>query len=185
MQTLLFVATDMGGGNTLMSVIQNILGTNYKIVCMANEPSLSLWELEGYAPFNCKNNSVEKLYHIVSLINPDLIITGTSIDSTLEHDVWRVSSKLMIPSLALIDGWTKLLERFYDLADHDKYIFPTHLGLINTYAYELLLKACPILPCNIHIIGYPYLQFITEKIKSNRAQINNGQQDHISFFQLH
>lgn len=179
MKKILLAATDMGGGNILLPIITALAATEFQLIGIANEPALSLWQENGFTELiSFSNGTTVDLADLMSTMAPDLIITGTSIGSALEQNLWQISNKLKIPSLALIDGWSKLADRFYFI---DTYVFPQHLGLIDNQAYNILLHTLPSLPCTVHFIGQPHLQSVIDNVKINRSQTT---QQHISFFSM-
>ncbi|MDN7177826.1 hypothetical protein M0D69_07295 [Caballeronia sp. SEWSISQ10-4 2] len=52
------------------------------------------------------------LRSVIARFRPDIVVTGTSIRTKVEHTIWAVAQKLDIRTFAMIDGWAKISDRF-------------------------------------------------------------------------
>lgn len=116
MAVILFFARDPAGANVILPVYHN-LKLRHRAIIYAKDFALKKIRQElGAHVRNIQDEyENETLEHIVSFLqkeNPDIIITGTSLDDYTERYLWKASELLHIKSFALLDQWMNLGIRF-------------------------------------------------------------------------
>jgi hypothetical protein len=81
---------------------------------------------------------------------PDVLITGTSHYSPFDGVLWRLAKEEGIPSLAIVDYWSNLSERFATLR-------PDFIGVIDRFQADQAL-AIGFKEDNILTVGQPWLR---------------------------
>ena len=178
---ILFFANDIGGGNLLIPLAERARQRKNALFFLASGPSLRLWREKRYHPIALTPAmSVASIRSMLARIQPDIVVTGTSIGTKREHCIWAAARMLPVPTLAMIDGWAKLPGRFPRRRDNRT--MPNRVGVVDQGTAQLLTKSCGLSPASIDIIGHPHLQCTTQQIGEARAGRSAGQPLKIGFF---
>jgi predicted glycosyltransferase len=156
MSKILFFAHDPGGANAICSLIEP-LKKEHDVFVYAKGPALSI--LPNPIVYDGK---------ILTSINPDLVITGTSANDMTEKRLWVESRQLGILSIAILDHWCNYGIRFsrYTANEMDAYkksksfdYLPDYIVVMDSFAKkEMIKEGLPedrILP-----LGNPHLENI-------------------------
>ncbi|MEX3954779.1 hypothetical protein [Trinickia sp. EG282A] len=95
-----------------------------------------------------------------------MIVTGTSIGSRFEHIVWSEAKRARIPTLAIIDGWVKIRDRF--LGEDRRRAVPERFGVVDLHIKRTVVRTCKVSPSRIDVVGHPHLQAITADLRRER-----------------
>jgi hypothetical protein len=153
----LFFAHDRGGGNLLVSVAPHISRRGHACLYIGLGPSKDLFAHTGIASVQLNHRMLEReLTKRIRRFGPDIVISGTSIASSAEHVLWRVAKSLDVPSLALVDGWTKIRERFRPKSGTSD--APDGYGVVDSHTKRALVRLCKVPRDKIGIIGHPHLE---------------------------
>jgi len=166
---ILFVAHDVGGGNLLATLAKQLRCKSHALNFVASGPSLNLWRELGLNPTKIHRSASDRL--IVGILlreKPELIVTGTSIGSRLEKKFWHLARVLNVPTIAMIDGWVKIADRFAEKRTAIG-ILPNRFGVVDRSTGQELRKIRTISPNSVDVIGHPYLQEIVERLRTVRS----------------
>jgi len=178
----IFFANDMGGGNLLTPLIEQLRKKGNVPVLIASGPSSILWKRLGFCPNEVSHAvSGDLIRRIVSKYNPQVVVTGTSTRSTLEILAWSAAKYLKVPTIAMVDGWVKIEERFVRKG-MGKCILPDHFGVIDQETAEVIKKLFSICSAKIHLVGHPHLQRIAAQLEMQRAGRSLGIPPVLVFF---
>lgn len=86
----------------------------------------------------------------------DLVVTGTGIED-FERLVWSFAKKKDVCSVAFIDSWVNLVERFRDSVG--QLILPDYIVCIDDFCKNTLMQA-GVPAQRIMVLGNPYFQFL-------------------------
>lgn len=154
---ILFFAHDRGGGNVLVKVAQHIGRRAHACLCIGLGPSKDIFAHTGIAGVQITERTLEReLMKRIRRFRPDIIVTGTSVRSYAEHVLWRVAGSLNVPSLALVDGWTRIGERFR--SRRGRRAAPDRYGVVDSHTKRTLVRTCKVAPARIDVIGHPHLE---------------------------
>jgi hypothetical protein len=98
---------------------------------------------------------------------PDLVLTGTSLKPKLDGRFWAVAKERRIPTIALVDHWTKYSERFSDDSGGRYAYLPDTIAVMDEVAREAMIRTgCP--AERIAITGQPaFDDFVTLETDSS------------------
>ena len=94
-----------------------------------------------------------------------LILTGTSAEAEADAYYWRVARKHKIESIAYLDQWVNIDQRFPDATPSG---WPDHLAVIDAHDEKLARMIAPD-SVQIHITGSPALDRIKREVDRLRA----------------
>ncbi len=201
MKTILLLARDPGGANTIFPLVEPLRAKGYKIKLFGKDTALEIYEKFGfYAEDIVEYMETLDIRHckdFLRLQEPDFIITGTSGDDFTERYMWAAADELGIPSLAIIDQWMNSGIRFsaYSGYEQDKYwqspqakYLPLRILAIDAELKQQLINEG--IPADkILISGHPYFQVIdtyrksikTDEIFKSRQELGLVNEFMISF----
>lgn len=166
---ILFVAHDIGGGNLLATLAKQLRYKSHTLNLVASGPSLNLWRKLGLNPTKIhRSASNQSIVGVVLRGKPQVIVTGTSIGSGLEKRFWKLAKILNVPTIAMIDGWVKIAERFVEKRTAIG-VLPNRFGVVDRTTGQELIKIRTIAPNRVDIIGHPYLQEIVGRLRAVRS----------------
>jgi len=171
---ILFYSHDRGGGNLLFRVAKDLTRKGVACLFLSHGPSENILNDSHVNGEHLPALSIERnLRTYVRKFRPTIVVTGTSIFSYGEHKLWEIARSLNIPSLALVDGWTKIRERFQ--SRNRKLITPDRFGVVDSHTKRLLARTCNINPSRIGIIGHPHLEEMsTNLIQARRTRTQSS-----------
>lgn len=141
----------------LVRVAQHIGRRGHVCLCIGLGPSKDIFTHAGIASVQLSEHALEReLIKRIRRFRPDIIVTGTSVRSYAEHMVWRVAGLLNVPSLALVDGWTRIRDRF--MSKRHRRVAPDRYGVVDSYTKRTLVRTCKVAPARIDVIGHPHLE---------------------------
>ncbi|PTB21091.1 hypothetical protein C9I57_10295 [Trinickia symbiotica] len=164
---MLFFANDLGGGNALLPLIDKAGTSVNRCFLIAMGPSFDLWETSGLNPFKANPKTFRiQIHALIEKHRPDVIVTGTSIGSRFEHIVWSEAKRARVPTLAIIDGWVKIRDRF--LGADRRRALPERFGAVDLHIKRTVVRTCKVSPSRIDVVGHPHLQAITADLRRER-----------------
>jgi len=176
---ILLLSHDPGGANTIIPLVKPLKKRGYQVLLYGK--SLAL---KKYSEFGLKGIDISQDSKTLSPKNlrsfllknlPDFIITGTSAEDMTERYLWQVSSKLGIPSFAILDGWMNYGIRFskYGISQinlfnkHKKTIYlPTKICVMDSLARKEAIRD-GLNSKEILITGQPYFQLLLKQKATN------------------
>jgi hypothetical protein len=178
---ILFIAHDIGGGNLLASVAERAFEEGHKLDFVAGGPSVSLWREREFDPIPVNvETSEDALREMIEQLSPNVIVTGTSVATSFEHRAWSAARELGLPTLAMVDGWVKIPDRF--LKDDPGRSFPDRVGVVDEATVQMLAETCQISSELIDIIGHPHLQRVAYEVTAARAAREENERLTVAFF---
>ena len=178
-QKIAFIGNDQGGAVYINSALPS-LSALYNIMTIASGPAFKLWSKLNI-PSVCLNEfDTKELEVTLSTFSPNLVVTGTSHYCELERISWGIANKLRVPSLAIIDSWTNLEERFIRLTDQTM-VFPSAISIIDSTLIETIKKLLGV-NFRIHITGHPHLEGVVKQKKIKKISNPDSGVKIVSFF---
>ena len=193
---------DPGGTNTLIPLVRPLQQRGHDVELYGKDVALSIYRRDGLSAINiaeCVHTfGVAEISEFIIRINPDLMITGTSIEDFMERYLWKASEKLAIPSFAMLDQWINYGIRFsrYGAHQSDTYrndkthpFLPTKILVMDEIAKREAIKD-GLEPSLIEITGQPHFEALKEKVNNItesvisrvRQEINVGADDFVITF---
>jgi hypothetical protein len=157
MAHLLFAAHFPGPANMLKPVMPLARRSGHRLTTVACGAAAEIWRRAGEDVCDVDERPFEALA-------PDLLITGTGFDN-FDRDLWRVAAGCNVGSLAVIDAWTNLNQRFVN--DDGSEIQPDAICAIDRSMSDQIADEgwCG---ARIHITGQPHFQSVVERLKEKR-----------------
>lgn len=178
---IIFVTHDLGGGNVLRSVAERFKRRRHACLCIGFGPSINAWRHSGPRLITPTQRKVSwKLRRYVQAFRPNVVVTGTSVRADQEHLAWKAARIAGVPSMALIDGWVKVPDRFPKKAS--RIAKPTRYGVIDSKIKRMLVRQCRVSPTDVDIIGHPHLEKISTEISLRRSQRERTSMLTLAFF---
>lgn len=165
----LFAAADPGGINAIMPLYRRLVSQGETAVfcvplermAFASAIIMNVFPIEHF--FDVKNSFSP--FQLEQLIQPDIIITGTSGQSRVELQLWEYARNKGILSIAILDYWGNYSLRFQVNRRHQHYldtspdeityIYPNFIFTMNKFAKEQMISEG--IPEDIIIVtGQPY-----------------------------
>jgi len=168
---ILFVAHDPGGANVVCPLMEHAQAEGHECLVWAAGPA------EKFMPFAEHISSLSSRDEVQARIlaaMPDVVITGTSMHSKLELEVWAVANQQGIPSVAIVDAWSNLKHRF--VWSDEASIFPDHIFVVDQQCKNDVEAFCS-KNTQVHVVGSPYLEKRLYDLQK-RMQIENNQDSH-------
>lgn len=172
MITVLFFARDPGGANVIIPVYKKMEG-KYQRLIYAKEFAYERIKKEGIPVINIKEECGDKEEDIVYFLkrtNPQILITGTSLNDYTERYLWKAAEELGIKSYAILDQWMNLGIRFsdYNYDEIEKYrknrvhpFLPSRILVMDELAKESIVQD-GIDEKRIAITGQPHFDVICD-----------------------
>lgn len=183
LDTVLFFARDPGGANVVRPVYEKMKG-NYRTLLYAKEFALKTFREENYPVEDIQERGIETYEDILSFlkeVNPDVVITGTSLDDFTERYLWKAAENLHIKAYAILDQWMNLGIRFsaYDYGREEEYhshrehpYLPYRILAMDGLAKEQLEKE-GISGDKIMLTGQPHFDTVRERFGRARQVYDN------------
>jgi hypothetical protein len=106
---IIIICNDLGGANVIYPIFE-LLRAKLKIKVICSDISKKVFKhFDGIISIN---ESLFSTSLILNQLKPKLLLTGTSEYSNLERYFWKTAKDLNITTIAIIDSWTNMKERF-------------------------------------------------------------------------
>lgn len=176
---ILLLSHDPGGANTIIPLVEPLKKRGYQVLLYGKNLALKKYSEFGLRGVDIsqdlKISSPQNLRKFLLKNPPDFIITGTSAEDMTERYLWQASSKLGIPSFAVLDGWMNYGIRFskYGIGQvnlfnkHKKTIYlPTKICVMDNLAKKETVKD-GLDRKKILVTGQPYFQLLLKQKTNN------------------
>lgn len=125
MKKVFYFARDPGGANVIIPIYKESKGRVEQLI-YARDFAIQRFMAEGISAIDIERKcqvTEENIYLLLKEINPDVVVTGTSLDDFTERYLWKAAERLAIKSYAILDQWMNLGIRFskYTYAEEDFY----------------------------------------------------------------
>jgi hypothetical protein len=177
MLSVLTAATDAGGANAVIPVLQWLLKKGHaRPVCVEHgQLASALRDLDlpvGRVPLVGVRTSVAQLrnaaHKILANYRPDVVIVGTSWGNTIDKELVYAANEHRIPTLAVLDMWSYYRERFASSNGRLDYL-PLVVCVMDQVAKkEAVISGIP--AGRIRITGNPHFDEIRKKATSDRIR---------------
>ena len=182
---ILFSAHDPGGCNMLIPIIESLkekegvslflafVGPAINRLAIYNNSEIDIIKLQTIPfedfPNECDVNPSE-VRSILQQIQPDIVITSTSINSNVERYFIHFAQELLIKDFAFIDSWAGEDIRFNSSKVNvvPSNIFVCDFQMANSY------KKYQIQGSKIITVGNPNLEVLSYKKPPEKGQLNTG-----------
>jgi hypothetical protein len=177
MARILFAAHDPGGANMLVPVTGLARSRGHDAFFLAKGPAFDIWEKTGEKIVS-PDLDAGVLEREVSRVAPDVLVTGTGF-SDLEPTLWRVAKNMGVPSLAAIDTWVNLRQRF-SMADGTE-IQPEIISVVDQEMKEAIENE-GWSTARLKIVGQPHLEARVGQITDSRKGRSANEPPVLVFF---
>lgn len=193
---------DPGGTNTIIPLFRPLRERGYEVILYGKDVALNIYRQNKLDANDITEYVSEfgmaEIQEFIKKINPDCIITGTSIEDFTERYLWKATEKLNIPSFAILDQWINYGIRFskYGAYQSDIYrddkvhpFLPMKILVMDEIAKHEAIRD-GLEPSRIEITGQPYFETLMQKvaqitqnaIQDIRKQINVEEDDFLITF---
>lgn len=182
MRKILLFSRDPGGANSIIPLVEPLVKRKYQILLYGKDIACAKYSAAGLdfqdILHSIKSVEMQEIEKWLSLMRPDLIITGTSADDMTEKYLWKMATLLNIPSFAILDQWINYGIRFssYYLAELDCYskdkkhpFLPTKIMVMDEYARKEIVRE-GISAERILVTGQPYFETLFARKKEYNKQ---------------
>jgi hypothetical protein len=199
---IFMLSRDPGGTNTIIPLVRPLRERGYEVILYGKDVALNIYRQNGLDATDITEYVSEfgmaGIQEFLKKINPDCIITGTSIEDFTERYLWKASEKLDIPSFAILDQWINYGIRFSKYGAYQSNIYrddkvhpflPMKILVMDEIAkYEAIQDGLE--PSRIEITGQPYFETLMQKVAQTnqnaiqdiRKQINVEEDDFVITF---
>jgi hypothetical protein len=154
MRRLAFMARDAGAAAALTPVAVRLLGEGATLSVVGFGRAATVFATGGLPVLGFPDPpSPEQIRRFFEFERPQALISGTSMKPAEDGEWWRAARAAGVPSLALLDHWSNLRERFSDHSPLDR--LPDLVGVMDAAAHETLIQA-GLPPDRLRITGQPY-----------------------------
>ncbi len=190
MKTILLLARDPGGANTVFPLIEPLHAKGYTVKLFGKDSALDIFKKFGFLAQDItmymETVDISHCKAFLQQLKPDCIITGTSGDDFTERYIWAAAEELGIPSLAIIDQWMNSGIRFSAYSGYEQDLYwqspqaiylPLRILVIDEELKQQLIQEG--IPADkILISGHPYFQIIDQyRKKIQPDEILKSRQD--------
>ncbi len=149
---LAVVANDSGAANLITAWCKNI--QCHKLRAKMGGPAKDIWAL-AFGHYDDM-----ELGHLLD--EADVLLSGTSFSSCLEHQARKIAKKRKIHNIAVLDHWVNYRERFIR---NGVQLLPNEIWVTDVEALELAKHCFPDLPITLQ--HNFYLEEIVKKVKAH------------------
>jgi hypothetical protein len=171
MARILFAAHDPGGANLLAPVIESCFAAGHEVRRLACGPAREIWP---DAPAGDTESAGAELH----ALTPDLTVTGTSESADFEQRLWNAAREANLRSMAAIDAWMNLRERFTNGTTENQ---PDALLVIDT-AMKGEIEEAGWCRARLHVGGQPHLERQAIRLRRLRKGRAPGKPRSIAYF---
>jgi len=170
-------ARDAGAGNILLPVIRNLKNrTGVSVRVLAEGPALGVLRQGGIHAEEVPSSADQRRQLLRRLWQdsaPQALLLGTSWGGSVDKDLLAVGEENGIPSLSVVDHWSKYRERFVE-QDSGRLRLPTRISVMDEIALEQAVRDG--LPREIlTVAGQPHLQSVAAA-RSDPTLLQRAQQ---------
>lgn len=146
MKKVLATSWHPGGINAIVPVIKRLReDAQVDVEVLGHEYSAKILERAGLGyktleDYNLEGVSVDEMGELVSAVNPDVVLTGTSTQDDTDRDVLEQTVTLAarrqgVPTIAVLDFWANYARRFSDVYSGEQFKFlPDRIAIMDRYA---------------------------------------------------
>lgn len=188
MYRIFFFARDPGGSNVIIPMIKRFLKEKINdVIVYAKDVAYGRMQREGIDCIDIQtvldDITYDNVLNLLGEINPNAVITGTSLNDYTERYLWKAASELGIYSCTVLDQWVNLGVRFskYDYTGLPEYnrehihpYLPSRIIAMDEYAKQMIIND-GIASSLIKVCGSPYFDTVRDKFKF--APINGHDSD--------
>lgn len=147
----LFVFSDPGGAKPILALVESLKTRldDYKIISDRDYTFYQSFSITVEKP-------VQSPREIIQQYQPDFVFTGTSYTSKIELQFIQEANSAHIPTLAFIDHWTFMRERFNN---EGTYVWPNTIFVIDDDAKQIAIND-GIDPAKLQILANPYHAYL-------------------------
>ena len=183
MNMIIAVLRQAGACYAIMPHLSSLMGLGCDVKVIAFEVAykvcLDIMRDAGSMPVKLANSEVEaRSIFNESLPHARLLITGTSFESKYDAFYWRKARELKIESIAYVDQWSNLEERFLGLESCE---FPNEICVIDSLAHQALAKIIPS-DTKINVVGSPILTYLEDYVFKDRKNYQEENTQDITLF---
>lgn len=191
MKKIFFFARDPGGANVILPIYEK-MNNQFETLIYAKDFALQKLRSASIPAIDiqeeCKLTEIQDVCDFLKRINPDAIVTGTSLDDYTERYLWKAAENLRIKSFAILDQWMNLGIRFseytyeqeelYEKCHEHRYL-PYRVLVMDELAKATLMEE-GIDKTRIVITGQPHFDTVRAKYQQVEP-IYNGEYWNIIF----
>ncbi len=178
MKKVMFFARDPGGANEIRPVYEK-MKEKYQTLLYAKEFAFERFQDENLPVKElgtCGGETYEDILAFLKEMNPDAVITGTSLDDFTERYLWKAAETLHIKAFAILDQWVNLGIRFSgcDYSRAEEYhrrrehpYLPYRILAMDELAKEQLLKD-GVSEDKIALTGQPHFDMVRDQFRRAR-----------------
>lgn len=178
MKKVMFFARDPGGANEIRPVYEK-MKEKYQTLLYAKEFAFERFQDENLPVKElgtCGGETYEDILAFLKEMNPDAVITGTSLDDFTERYLWKAAETLHIKAFAILDQWVNLGIRFSgcDYSRAEEYhrrrehpYLPYRILAMDELAKEQLLKD-GVSEDKIALTGQPHFDMVRDQFQRAR-----------------
>lgn len=184
MKTVLFFARDPGAANVIIPIYRK-MKDNYCTQVYAKEFAYERIKKEGICVANieeiCKEDE-DEISIFLNNMNPDIVITGTSLNDYTERFLWKAAEKLGIKSYAILDQWMNAGIRFseYSYNNIEEYqkrlshsFMPTYILVMDDLVKKIMIEE-GICEKKIIVTGQPYFDVVADIYEKSKPCYDNN-----------
>lgn len=177
MAHLLFAAHDTGGANMLRPVMPLARARGHRTSALAAGPAAAVWRGAGEDVVDAGGDEAAMGATLDGLA-PGLVVTGTGY-ADFERTLWRLARHRGTRSVAAIDSWTTLRQRF-SCADGTE-VQPDAICVVDERMRDQILGEgwCRV---PLHVTGQPHLEAVVRRLGARRAGRDRGDTPLLVFF---
>lgn len=155
MTSIILFSRDPGGANCIIAVYDKLRQTpGIKTYLWGKDFATDKyreWKLDYQ---DISNLTLPKIRSLVQIINPKLILTGTSYGDYSEQNLWQTARELHIPSAAIIDQWLNYRLRF--TSTQGKLVTSDKILIMDNFTKREMIKE-GFNQDQLLVVGHPYL----------------------------
>jgi len=174
MKKIMLVARDPGGANTIIPLVTALQERNYEVCLYGKDAALSRFIQFGLNGVDIGSLlpqiDIDSWTKLLVKVQPDFIITGTSVDDFSERYLWKAAQAAGIKTFAILDQWMNYGIRFsahtykeigrYELNPQHPYL-PDRILVMDEEAKGQVVRA-GIVSDIVLVSGQPYFDLLTQ-----------------------
>lgn len=161
------VAREAGAAVALAPVARALLDAGGRCRVHAVDRAVVPFERRGLSVWAWPEQAgASGLGRLLADASPSVLLTGTSVHPDRDSTWWAAARHRGVPSLAVVDHWTPLVERFSHRRPFD--CTPDAVGVLDDASAAALRRAGA--PFPVHVVGHPGLEEIARAGASARER---------------
>lgn len=159
---ILFTANDPGGANAILPVVQMLLSRGDTCEGFLTGPAREIFKRAGVPFQNAEVMEDPLINSFVDMYAPDLLLSGRSVDATLDNRLLAFLLHRGVPSVYVLDFWNYYGHRFTEAREDDA-LLPTRVCVIDERMRGDMVEAG--IPFDrLVVTGNPYFDHFTKGI---------------------